>query len=78
MNTSKLSHTAPLVAVPSLPPVLTWVSEALHRVRALQMHVVARREPSEQTNHLISLPATPLLFTGKGIYPPRQDWNGYR
>jgi len=83
VNTSNLSHTAPLVAPrfivgASLPPLLAWVSEALHRVQDLQMHVLERQEPSERTYHRISFPATPLLFSGKGIYTPRQDWNGYR
>lgn len=78
MNTSNLSHTAPLVVVPSLPPLLAWVSVALHRVQALQMHVVEIQEPSEQTYHQISLLATPLRFSGKSIYTPQQDWNGFR
>src|SRR5215468_6672828 len=40
MSTSKLSQKASLAVVPSLPPLMTWVSGALHRIRALQMPVV--------------------------------------
>jgi hypothetical protein len=83
MSTSNLSQTAPLVAPrfivgASLPPLFAWVSGALHRVRALQMPVVEIQEPSEQTSHQISLLATPLRFSGKSIYTPQQDWNGFR
>jgi len=78
MNTSNLSHTAPIVVVPSLPPLLAWVSGALHRVKALQMPVLKIQEPSEQVYHPIPLLATPLRFSGKSIYTPHQDWDGYR
>jgi hypothetical protein len=78
MNTSDLSQTAPLVVVPSLPPLLAWVSGALHRVQALQMPVLKIQEPSEQTYHQVSLLVTPLRFSGKSIYSPHQGWDGFR
>jgi len=78
MTTSNLSQTAPLIAAPSLPPLLAWVSGVLHRIQALQMPAVGMLEPSEQTYHQISFPATPLLFPRKSIYTPREDWKGYR
>jgi hypothetical protein len=78
MNTSNLSQTAPLVVVPSLPPLLAWVSRALHCVQALQMPVLKIQAPSEQTYPPIPLLVTPLRFSGKSIYTPHQDWDGYR
>jgi len=78
MNTSNLSHTAPLVVVSSLPPSHSLVGGALRRIQALLMAILKIQEPSERTYHERSLVATPLLFSGKGIYTPRQDWNGYR
>ena len=78
MNTSNPSQAAPLVVAPSRPPLLAWMSVALHRAKAFLMPILKRQEPSEQTYHQRSLPATPLLFSGKGIYTPLQDWNGYR
>jgi len=78
MNTSNLSQTAPLAVVPSLPAWLAWVSGVLHRIQAFQRHALKIQEPSEQAYHRVSLPATPLLFSGKGIYTPRRDWDGYR
>jgi len=78
MSTSPLSHTAPLVVAPSLPPSHSLVSGALRRIQALLMPVLKIQEPSEQTYHRVSLPARPLLFSGKGIYTPRQEWDGYR
>ncbi len=78
MSTSNLSQTAPLAVVPSLPPLLAWVSVLLHRVKALRMHTLEIQEPSEQTYHPIPLLVTPLRFSGKAIYTPLQDWYGYR
>lgn len=78
MNTSKLSQTAPLAAVPTHLPLLAWVSGALHRVKTLLIHTLEKQEPSEQPYHRISLPATPLLFSGKSIYTPLRDWDSYR
>ena len=78
MSTSNLSHTAPLVIVPSLPPMFAWVSGVMHRIQALQMPVLKTQDPFEQTYHQVSLLATPLRFSGKSIYTPQQDWNGYR
>ena len=78
MSTSNLSQTAPLVVAPSLTPWLSWVSGALHRVQALQMPAWKGLDPSEQTYHQVSLHATPLRFSGKSIYTPSRDWNGYR
>ena len=78
MNTSNLSHTAPLTVAPSFPPLFAWVSEALHGVKTLQMHTLEIQEPSEQTYHPIPLLTTPLRFSGKGIYTPLQGWDGYR
>jgi len=78
MNTSHLSQTAPLAVVPSLPPLLAWVSVLLHHVKAFQMHTLEIQEPSEQIYHPIPLLVTPVRFSGKGIYTPLQDWNGYR
>ena len=78
MSTSNLSHTVPLVIVPSLPPIFAWVSEALHRVQAFQMPVLKVQDTSEQTYHQVTLLAMPLRFSGKSIYTPQQDWNGYR
>ena len=78
MSTSNLSHTAPLVAVPSLPSMHAWVSGALHRVTALLKDVLGIHEPSEQTYHSTPFLVKPLLFSGKSIYTPYQDWDGYR
>jgi len=78
MNTSNLRHTAPLAVVPSLPPLLAWVSVLLHRVKARQMHTLEIQEPSEQTYHPIPFLVTPLRFSGKGIYTPPQEGDGYR
>ena len=78
MNTSPLSYSAPLVVLPALSPPHSLVSGALHLVQALLMPVLKIRESSERAYHRVSLPAKPLLFSGKGIYTPHQDWNGYR
>ncbi len=78
MSTSNLSQTAPLVVAPSLTPWPSWVSGALHRVQTLLIPVLSSHEPSEQTYHQISLHATSLRFSGKSIYTPHRDWNGYR
>ena len=78
MNTSNLSQTAPLVVVPSLPPRLAWVSGALRRIKAFQMQAFEIQGPSEQAYHQLSFTATPIRFSGKGHYPPFQDWYGYR
>jgi len=78
MNTSPLSHSAPLVVVPSLSPSHSLVGGALRRIQALLIPVLNIRESSERAYHRVLLPAKPLLFSGKGIYTPRQDWNGYR
>jgi hypothetical protein len=78
MSTSNLSQTTSVVVASSLPPLFSWVGRALHRVQALQMHVWEILEPSEQTYHPISFPATPLRFSGKSIYTPRQEWNSFR
>ena len=72
MTTSTLKHTAPLAAVPSLPPLLGWVSVALHRIKAFQMHALEEiQEPSEQTYDPVPLVVTP-------IYTPPQEGDGYR
>jgi hypothetical protein len=78
MNTSLLSHTAPLRGVPSLPSWLTWMRVLLHRGQALQRRALQRRQPSEQTPHHILFIDTPLRFPNKGIYTPLEDWYGYR
>src|SRR5260370_14397992 len=73
-----LESETPLAVVPSLPPLLAWVSVLLHHVKAFQMHTLEIQEPSEQIYHPIPLLVTPVRFSGKGIYTPLQDWNGYR
>ena len=80
MNTSNLSQTQPLAAVPSLSPWLAWVRVALHRAKAFLMRAF-RAEGSAFSASLgasHTLPATPLRFSEKGIYTPSQDWYGYR
>ena len=78
MSTSNLSHTAPLVVAPSLSSRLVWVSAALHRVQALLIASWKGQPSSEQVYHRVSLHATPLRFSGKSIYTPQREWNGYR
>ena len=75
MNTSKLIHTAPLVAAPSLPPWLAWVRVPLHFLKALQMPVL---DTSEQTYHTAPLVVTPVRFSWESMYTPPQEGEGYR
>jgi len=77
MSTSPLSHTAPLVVAPSLPPI-AWVGGALHRVTTFLIDVLGIQEPSEKTYHTIPFMVKPIRFSGKSMYTPLQDWDGYR
>ena len=78
MSTSNLSQTAPLAVAPSLPAWLPWVGGVLRRVQALLMPGLSGQESSDQPYHQVSLHATPLRFSGKSIYTPHREWNGYR
>ena len=80
MSTSNLSQTTPHVAAPSFPPLLGWASGALQRAEAFLIRTFrpAGSDYSAFLSALPILPSTPLLFSGKGIYTPRQEWNGYR
>ena len=77
MATWNLSQTAPLVAVPSLPPSHSLVSAALQRVQTLLPHVKQRQERSERPDQPLPFLATPVDFSWKSTYTPLQDWNGY-
>ena len=76
MSTSNLSQTAPLTAAPTRLPLFTWVSAPLHGVKSLLIQAFEVQEPSEQTYQ--PLLGTPLRFSGKSIYTPLRNWNGYR
>lgn len=78
MSTSNLSHTAPLAAVPTRLPLLAWVSIPLRGVKTFLTHALDTQEPSEQLYQQVSLHDTPLRFSGKSVYTPLRNWNGYR
>jgi hypothetical protein len=78
MSTPLLNQTAPLVAVPSHQSWWAWVHELLHHVQVLQKSPLQRQEPSEKISHHISILATPLRFSRKGVYTSHEDWYGYR
>ncbi len=80
MNTSNLSQTAPLAAVPSLLPFRSWASALLHRAGTFLMRAFhpAGSAFSASLDAFPPLPGTPVHFSGKGIYTPLQDWDGYR
>jgi len=80
MNTSNLSQTAPLVAVPSLSPSLAWAHWPLHHAKAFLMHAFGAEGSTFSASQDASypLPDMPLRFSNKSIYTPSQDWYGYR
>jgi len=80
MNTSNLSHTAPLVAVPSFSPSFAWLRTLLHRAKVFLAHAFRAEgsafSPSVGISHNLS--EMRLHFSKKGFHTPNQDWYGHR